>query len=949
MNITMDTMVRCTKLLCSNSERELSVGTDVPIGSTIRYTHRACDGGHIAAYTANNECIYDYYRVADTNSINIELGGGFVVTAACNRVRVGSTVTVYCDRLLTVAYIIGTVSSLQELIDTLSSSELGTDDIQHVVDMYLAKCINDIEAGEATKPTAPYVTPQMFGAKGDGVTDDTEAIQMALDSSSYVYIPDGTYMINAEHEGFGDRFTVGGLYPHSNQTIILSENAVLKAFPTKSMFYHILNVVNVENVYITGGKLVGERYDHINPVDANGDGYLDGEFGFGIHIAGSKHITIDRMEICDFWGDSIAIGYTSAGVNCYDVKVYNCILHSSRRQGISIVGCIKAHIKDCEIYGINGTPPMYGIDIEPDGKVGKAIDITIDGCNFHDNAVGSICLMRDEDAVGYHEIRGIKVINCYLENINCLGGIDVSIGNCSIDTVFITGDSYDKKTPFRFSDCSIGRVEIAGGYGIFDNCLIASDDTLPTFRFLASVFPTRASKAICYNCKISVPDQSDTTKWNYLLYTMGGGSNGNPTKKIHLVNCHISMGNRCLLTLALATDELLIEGCRIEYSARPYELFTCGSGNHGEIRINNSEILFEGTATQIMSVGSGTDVDFTMRNSRISDARVFVEASASSSGTVYLFQNKMNTVFITAGNFTKTISNGIDKVPTDGSDNLITSGGVAEALAGFITDGVTQEEFDALSNGVSSLSESVSKVQKDVNSIKAEGIQQTALFANDTSECTDISKVYVFPDGYIYAYKKRYVIPNQFVVKDAKLNARLQSGNVATGVNGMLVTGFIPLSFDNVTDYEVKIRVKEKLVWHTYQYMILGNWYEVPEGEELSDNASQWLKHQDATLGGISNKPLTPDEIVDSSGQTMYEYLFDIYRSSYTNTNYVRFSIAISNGTISKTDVENMFIEFVPKGAVEVVDWMNTGHAFIPADYEARIIALEERLAELEG
>ena len=41
-----------------------------------------------------------------------------------------------------------------------------------------------------------YATPQMYGAKADGVTDDTDAIQQAIDSGKSVYLSAGTYIIS---------------------------------------------------------------------------------------------------------------------------------------------------------------------------------------------------------------------------------------------------------------------------------------------------------------------------------------------------------------------------------------------------------------------------------------------------------------------------------------------------------------------------------------------------------------------------------------------------------------------------------------------------------------------------------------------------------------------------------------------------------------------------------
>lgn len=41
-----------------------------------------------------------------------------------------------------------------------------------------------------------YATPQMYGAKADGIIDDTDAIQQAIDSGKSVYLSAGTYIIS---------------------------------------------------------------------------------------------------------------------------------------------------------------------------------------------------------------------------------------------------------------------------------------------------------------------------------------------------------------------------------------------------------------------------------------------------------------------------------------------------------------------------------------------------------------------------------------------------------------------------------------------------------------------------------------------------------------------------------------------------------------------------------
>jgi len=89
--------------------------------------------------------------------------------------------------------------------------------------------------GCAKAPTSSFVVNvKDKGAKSDGQTDDTAAIQAAIDqvagNGATVFVPDGTYMVNAVGE---NRLTL-----KSDMTLKLSSDAKLKGGTTTRSNMH---------------------------------------------------------------------------------------------------------------------------------------------------------------------------------------------------------------------------------------------------------------------------------------------------------------------------------------------------------------------------------------------------------------------------------------------------------------------------------------------------------------------------------------------------------------------------------------------------------------------------------------------------------------------------------------------------------------------------------------
>lgn len=267
-----------------------------------------------------------------------------------------------------------------------------------------------------------------FGAVGDGRTDDTAAIQRAINQASdagggTVNIPGGTYMINPIAVD-----SVHGLMMRNNVTLKLADDAVLKALPTNTTHYSLISFVKVENANLVGGTLIGERYQH------TGQG---GEWGHGVNIQSSQKVTVQDVTSKDFWGDGFYIGQAWQVWDARSNQVALCNVTSvnNRRQGLSIVDGTNIRVLNSTFSRTNGIAPQAGLDIEPengnlvenvevrdsvfsenlgDGIVltwGEQNDASIKGVRLESNQV-----LDNESGIMLHRAIGCQVINNTIRN-----------------------------------------------------------------------------------------------------------------------------------------------------------------------------------------------------------------------------------------------------------------------------------------------------------------------------------------------------------------------------------------------------------------------------------------------------------------------------------------------------------------------------------------------------
>ena len=143
------------------------------------------------------------------------------------------------------------------------------------------------------------VSVKDFGAVGDGVANDTTAIQNAVNSGVPVYFPTGTYKITS--------------------AISLATNGIRLVGSNNTV---ILKAANISGINITGNEceLVSVR------VDGNGNN------GVGIAIFGASNL----LDACESYGNlSHGIMLDGQTTTCRYNRITNCYVHNNNGVGIS--------------------------------------------------------------------------------------------------------------------------------------------------------------------------------------------------------------------------------------------------------------------------------------------------------------------------------------------------------------------------------------------------------------------------------------------------------------------------------------------------------------------------------------------------------------------------------------------------------------------------------------
>lgn len=355
-------------------------------------------------------------------------------------------------------------------------------------------------ARNLSRRATDFVSVKDFGAKGDGVTDDTAAIQAAINSGLAVVFPRATYAL-------GSALTI------ASPVTIYGEGSTLK----RTFNTNFIRTLTISGTNVTIRDL---------RIDGNRSSLTLTEFKGSIAVTGS----IVRLEnvICV---NSVGDGFELSG---HDIVMDNCTSDNSYRNGMSVTNGYNVVVSNSSFVNTTGTAPQCGVDVEPDLAANNCYNVHFINCNIASNASHGAQVLLSATPTGTQ--RDVHFTDCTVASnagagINIGRAISTRISNCDIRSNSSSGVLFNNSA----SDVQIlgGQIRLNGirGISLVVNSTFTVKDTLI--------------------CGVSIKDNSASSAGSYHGIRAAGPGTVNG---VTVMNCRIGNDSTSNQGYAITTD-----------------------------------------------------------------------------------------------------------------------------------------------------------------------------------------------------------------------------------------------------------------------------------------------------------------------------------------------------------------------------------------------------------
>lgn len=347
------------------------------------------------------------------------------------------------------------------------------------------RAIKEVESGERHVAKASWW--------GYDPEDATKALQASINSGARKVVV----------ENMGTPWIVDKIELASDQELFFEKGVVVLAKrgafrgTGDSLFTALLK----KNVTLTGYGAMLKMWKQ----DYASKEYVKGEWRMVLCILSCSNVRVSGLTLAESGGDGIYLGVGKKGVTNTNVRIKDVVCADNYRQGISVISAENLLIENCVLKDTSGTPPMAGIDFEPNESSEKLVNCVMRNCvsennrgdayDFYiptlnaDSAEVSIrlencqsrgCMRAVAITTGNDERAAVKgrmtFVNCKFEgseysgiivNQKPVNGCKLRFVNCEITDSAL---KHPEQSPISFSS-GTGNVVNIGGVG-FVNCTV---------------------------------------------------------------------------------------------------------------------------------------------------------------------------------------------------------------------------------------------------------------------------------------------------------------------------------------------------------------------------------------------------------------------------------------------------------------------------------------------